>query len=61
MHAFARAVQEKRIPVDKVSEGLWKKLLEEGVLQVVANEPAEPRLGGSTDQTRARARSAASD
>jgi len=38
MKLFAKSLQEKRIPVDKVSEGLWKKLLEEGYLQVVAEQ-----------------------
>jgi hypothetical protein len=38
MHRFAASVQERRISTERITPGLWKKLIEEGYLQVVAKQ-----------------------
>jgi hypothetical protein len=42
MRQFAIALQEKRISAERVTAGLWKKLIDRGYLQVVAERPKEP-------------------
>jgi hypothetical protein len=41
MRRVARSLQDGRIPAERISYGLWKKLIEERHLQVVAEQPAQ--------------------
>jgi hypothetical protein len=47
MRRFAVSLQEKRITTEKVTSGLWKKLIDEGYLQIIAERPDGLDSGGA--------------
>jgi hypothetical protein len=45
MRRFAVSIQQKRISTERISAGLWKKLIDDGYLSVAADQPAAAGAG----------------
>jgi|ERR1700733_4749201 len=45
MRRFAASLQAKRISTDKVSHQLWKRLIDEGHMQIVTQQFGSPNVG----------------